>query len=138
MILLTVIALGQVTVRQMEEGWAESDVKLYMNNTLYPNADIGGVVATTAVDISPVISITYESGYIHMGSNWNKYGVPPNQEVVIDGGRFPPAPCRPMGRGWPTNWGITSSSSLTPIATPAGAGNEAVAALCTGSYRQCV
>ncbi|MEZ4709624.1 MAG: DNRLRE domain-containing protein [Caldilineaceae bacterium] len=127
-------ALGQVTVRQMEEGWTESDVKLYMNNTLYPNADIGGVVATTTVDISPVISITYEPGYIHMGSNWNKYGVPPNQEVVIDGTIVPTGAMQ-------ADWGVAMAHELghhqfflfDTYRDASGASNEEVAALCTGS-----
>ena len=127
-------ALGQVTVNQMEEGWDESDVKLYMNNTLYPNADIGGVVATTTVDISPVISVTYEPGHIHMGSNWNKYGVPPNQEVILDGS---PVPTGTMQ----ADWGVALAHELghyqfflfDTYRDAEGASNEEIAALCTGS-----
>lgn len=127
-------ALGQVTVRQMEEGWDGSDVKLYMNNTLYPNADIGGVVATTTVDISPVISITYEPGHVHMGSNWNKYGVPPNQEVVLDGS---PVPTGTMQADWAValahELGHHQFFLFDTYRDAEGASNEEIAALCTGS-----
>jgi hypothetical protein len=78
-------ALGTVTVRQSYEGWDNADIKLHTSNVLHPNATIGGIVLTDTADIAPTVDITYSPGSIFMGSYWNRFGTPPNQEVKYNG-----------------------------------------------------
>ena len=78
-------ALGTVTVRQSYEGWDDADIKLHTSNVLHPNATIGGIVLTDTADIAPTVDITYTPGSIFMGSYWNRFGTPPNQEVKYNG-----------------------------------------------------
>jgi hypothetical protein len=78
-------ALGRVTVRQSYEGWDDADIKLHTSNVLHPNATIGGIVLTDTADIAPTVDITYTPGSIFMGSYWNRFGTPPNQEVKYNG-----------------------------------------------------
>lgn len=78
-------ALGTVTVRQSYEGWDAADIKLHTSNVLHPNATIGGIVLTDTVDIQPTVDVTYTPGSIFMGSYWNRFGTPPNQEVKYNG-----------------------------------------------------
>ncbi|MCB0131883.1 MAG: hypothetical protein KDD78_13580 [Caldilineaceae bacterium] len=75
------MALGQITVFQELEQWDQVDVHLYANNVLRPNAVVGGIVSTYTTDLDPVIDIVYEPGTVDMGSQWNRYGVPPGQVV---------------------------------------------------------
>jgi hypothetical protein len=84
-------ALGTVTVRQMYEGWDEADIKLHTSNVLHPNANVGGIVAAETPDIAPTVPISYAPGSIFIGSYWNRFGAPPNQEVTYDGQVVPPA-----------------------------------------------
>ncbi len=79
------MALGEVTVYQSLDNWDDVDVHLYGSNTLRPNAIIGGVVSTYTADLNPVIDIVYEPGTLDMGSQWNRFGVPPGQQVQFDG-----------------------------------------------------
>ena len=72
------VTLGDITVYQREDQWADADLKLHTSNSLYPNAAIGGVVTTPVEEvISPTLTLSYEPGAIFMGSYWNRYGAPP-------------------------------------------------------------
>jgi hypothetical protein len=83
-------ALGQVTVRQAYAGWDAADIKLHTSNVLHPNATIGGIVAAETPDIAPTVAISYTPGSVFMGSYWNRFGAPPNQEVKVNGSVVPP------------------------------------------------
>lgn len=83
--------LGDVTVRQDYEGWDAADLQLHVSNAFQPNANIGGAVATDTVDLSPLITVSYNAGHIYMGSHWNRYGAPPNEPIIDDGEVVPTA-----------------------------------------------
>jgi len=83
--------LGRITVQQSLDGWADADLRLHLNNTLQPKANIGGIVAADTADPTPTIDFTYSPGHVFMGSDWNRYGVPPNQPVIVNGAIVPPA-----------------------------------------------
>ena len=53
--------------------WRDADIRIYASNRLRPNADIGGVVITTTIDVSNT-NITYQPGQIRMPALWNRYG----------------------------------------------------------------
>jgi hypothetical protein len=84
------IVLGDVTVRQNYEGWADADLWLYTNNNLRPRAAPGGIVAAPLPDPGGS-EITYYPGYIHMGRAWNRYHQPPGQPITVDGVPIDPA-----------------------------------------------
>ena len=77
------LTLGKITVSQTMDGWEDADVRLLANNSLRPNAAIGGVVDMERVD--PLSQVTYQPGQVYMGSYWNRYAVPPNQPVIVNG-----------------------------------------------------
>lgn len=81
--------LGKVRIQQSYDGWDTTNFKLHVNNTFQPRANIGGVVLTDTVDLSPSVLMTYTPGSIYMGSYWNRYGKPPN-ELILDHGSIVP------------------------------------------------
>lgn len=83
--------LGRVTVQQSLDGWQEANLRLHLNNILQPKANIGGIVTVDTPDPVPTVDFIYSPGHIFMGSAWNRYGVPPNQVVKVDGVAVPPA-----------------------------------------------
>jgi hypothetical protein len=127
-------ALGTVTVRQMYEGWDEADIKLHTSNVLHPNATIGGIVISDTVDISPDVPITYTAGSVFMGSYWNRFGEPPNQEVKANGVVVTPEEMA-------DDWSIALAHELghyllflfDTYTDQDGVSSEAIAAQCTGS-----
>lgn len=127
-------ALGAVTIRQNYEGWEEADLKLHVDNTLQPNADIGGVVVTDTLDLSPAITVGYSAGHIYMGSHWNRYGEPPNEPIVDDGKLVPPAL---MENDWAHalahEFGHYLFFLYDTYRDPEGTSSEEIAAACTNS-----
>ncbi|MBX3010180.1 MAG: hypothetical protein KF832_01690 [Caldilineaceae bacterium] len=83
--------LGQITVHQSLDNWDKADLRLYLNNVLQPKANIGGIVGAATPDPSPAVDFTYSPGHFFIGSAWNRYGVPPNQPVTVNGTVVPPA-----------------------------------------------
>lgn len=83
--------LGRVTVQQSLDGWQDAHLRLHLNNILQPKANIGGIVAADTPDPAPAVDFTYSPGHFFMGSAWNRYGVPPNQVVKVNGVAVPPA-----------------------------------------------
>lgn len=83
--------LGRVTVQQSLDGWSDADLRLHLNNVLQPKANIGGIVAADTPDPGPGVDFTYSPGHIFMGSAWNRYGVPPDQQVKVNGVAVSPA-----------------------------------------------
>lgn len=81
--------LGRITVQQSGDGWTDADLRLHLNNVLQPKANIGGIVTADTPD--PLVDFTYSPGHIFMGSAWNRYGVPPNQQVKVNGVVVSPA-----------------------------------------------
>ncbi|GIV98021.1 MAG: hypothetical protein KatS3mg057_2678 [Herpetosiphonaceae bacterium] len=70
------VALGDITVYQNADNWAYADLLVHATNRLRPFATIGGVVITPTADLDPTLPITYDTGQIHLGSTWNRYGIP--------------------------------------------------------------
>jgi len=70
-------ALGNITVHQNYDNWDEADLWLHADNNQRPLAVVGGMVEEITDDISPTIPLTYASGHIYMGSEWNRYFEPP-------------------------------------------------------------
>jgi hypothetical protein len=81
--------LGRITVQQSLDGWTDADLRLHLNNVLQPKANIGGIVTVDTPD--PLVAFTYSPGHVFMGSAWNRYGVPPNQQVKVKGIPVSPA-----------------------------------------------
>jgi hypothetical protein len=81
--------LGRITVQQSGDGWSDADFRLHLNNVLQPKANIGGIVTADTPD--PLVDFTYSPGHIFMGSAWNRYGVPPDQQVKVNGIPVSPA-----------------------------------------------
>jgi len=77
-------ALGNITVYQNYDKWNEADVRLYASNNLRPLAVVGGIVEDVTADVSSVIPLTYASGEIYMGSQWNRYFEPPSDKDIPD------------------------------------------------------
>ncbi len=127
-------ALGTVTVHQMYEGWDAANIKLHTSNVLHPNATIGGIVLTDTVDISPTIPISYSHGSIFMGSYWNRFGAPPNQEVKYKGVVVTP---EEMTDDWSIALAHEMSHYLLYLfdtyTDQNGVSNDAIAAQCVGS-----
>ncbi len=84
------VALGDVMVQQVYDGWEQADVRLYLSNMNRPNSVVGGIVTTPTVDVSPAVTLTYQPGPISMGKAWNRYQAPPGQPVVVNGAPVPP------------------------------------------------
>jgi len=77
------MTLGKISIAQGMDSWDQADVRLLASNSLRPNAEIGGVVSVEMVD--PLSGFTYLPGQVYMGSYWNRYALPPNQPVTVDG-----------------------------------------------------
>jgi FG-GAP-like repeat/FG-GAP repeat/IPT/TIG domain len=69
------IALGHITVHQNADNWAAADIVVHASNRLRPFAVQGGIVLTTTVDPDHD-NIIYDTGQIHIGAIWNRYGEP--------------------------------------------------------------
>jgi hypothetical protein len=69
------IALGSITVHQNADDWAFSDVVVHATNRLRPFAAQGGIVLTPTIDPQHA-DIVYDTGQVHMGAIWNRYGTP--------------------------------------------------------------
>jgi hypothetical protein len=69
------VALGRVTVHQNADDWAYSDVVVHATNRLRPFAAQGGIVSAATVDPQHP-EIVYDTGQVHMGASWNRYGIP--------------------------------------------------------------
>jgi hypothetical protein len=69
------IALGRVAVHQNADDWAFSDVVIHATNRLRPFAAQGGVVLTPTLDPQHP-DIVYDTGQVHIGATWNRYGTP--------------------------------------------------------------
>ena len=78
-------ALGNVTVRQLYDGWDAANIQLYANNILQPKAIIGGIVGIETPDFALGNAVRYSPGAVSMGSYWNRFGSPPNSLNVFDG-----------------------------------------------------
>lgn len=76
-------ALGRVTLYQNYERWddANTDLWLHTSNTMRPLSYVKGDVTTPTVDPAPGIDFVYEPGHMYIGSDWNRYGVPPTQPL---------------------------------------------------------
>jgi len=75
-------ALGNITVYQNYDEWENADVWLHADNNQRPLAVVGGMVEEITVDISPTIPLTYASGHVYMGSEWNRYYEPPGDKDI--------------------------------------------------------
>ncbi|MDQ3250389.1 MAG: hypothetical protein M3Q45_14415, partial [Chloroflexota bacterium] len=126
--------LGKVTVHQSTDAWQDADLRLYINNTLQPKAIIGGIVPTTTVDVSPIVTYTYSSGRMVMGSHWNRYGTPPNQPVIDNDKTVPAAS---MADDWALAFAHEMSHYLLFLfdtyTDVDGNASQELAELCTGS-----
>ncbi|HET9220963.1 MAG TPA: hypothetical protein VFO07_00580, partial [Roseiflexaceae bacterium] len=69
------IALGSIAVHQDADDWAFSDVVIHATNRLRPFAAQGGIVLTPTIDPQQS-DIVYDTGQVHMGAIWNRYGTP--------------------------------------------------------------
>jgi hypothetical protein len=69
------IALGSITVHQNADDWDTSDIVVHATNRLRPFAAQGGIVITPTVDPQHQ-DIVYDTGQVHMGAVWNRYGAP--------------------------------------------------------------
>ncbi|MEZ4634115.1 MAG: hypothetical protein R2856_03905 [Caldilineaceae bacterium] len=69
------MALGTVTVYQNYDEWNNADVRVYASNVLRPQAEVGGKVTAPTPD--PFVpDHSYYPGYVYMGSDWDRTGVP--------------------------------------------------------------
>ncbi|MFN8446818.1 MAG: DNRLRE domain-containing protein [Caldilineaceae bacterium] len=84
-------ALGTITVEQSLDGWNDTQIRVHSNNVFQPRAVIGGIVPTTTIDPSPVVTVTYSPGQINIGSYWNRYGKPPGQPILVNNVEVNPA-----------------------------------------------
>lgn len=76
-------ALGQITVFQDYEQWADpaTDLWLHASNTMRPLSYIKGDVTAPTPDPAPGVDFVYEPGHMYIGSYWNRYGAPPSQPL---------------------------------------------------------
>jgi hypothetical protein len=74
------VALGHITVHQNADNWATADIVVHASNRLRPFAIQGGIALTTTVDPDHP-DIIYDSGQIHIGAIWNRYGKPSDNLV---------------------------------------------------------
>lgn len=75
--------LGNITIHQGYDEWDSADIRLYADNNQRPLAVVGGMVDDITVDISPTVPLTYASGHIYMGSQWNRF-FEPSQDPDIE------------------------------------------------------
>lgn len=126
--------LGRVTVQQSLDGWQDAHLRLHLNNTLQPKANIGGIVTTATADPLPAVDFTYSPGHFFLGSSWNRYGAPPNQAVTVDGRVVPAATMA-------DDWALAMAHELghyllylfDTYTDVDGNASQELAALCTGS-----
>ncbi len=126
------MTLGEIAVSQSMDGWADADMRLLANNSLRPNAEIGGMVEMEVVD--PLSEVTYVPGQVYMGSYWNRYAVPPNQPVTVGGNVVPP---ETLVDDWATAFAHELGHYLLFLydtyRDADGNDSAEIAALCTGS-----
>ena len=69
------VALGTIQVVQNGEEWAYANVVVHATNRMRPYATQGGIVELPTTDPQHP-DIEYQPGQVHMGANWNRYGIP--------------------------------------------------------------
>ncbi|MCP4685771.1 MAG: hypothetical protein GY867_10055, partial [bacterium] len=69
------VALGKLNVYQKADNWGYSHLVIHANNNFRPYAYVNGAVMTETVDLDQPL-IIYDTGQLHMGSTWNRYGRP--------------------------------------------------------------
>ncbi len=69
------VALGTIQVVQNGEEWAYANVVVHATNRMRPYATQGGIVERPTTDPQHP-DIEYQPGQVHMGANWNRYGIP--------------------------------------------------------------
>ncbi|MCB0047754.1 MAG: DNRLRE domain-containing protein [Caldilineaceae bacterium] len=82
--------LGDITIYQNGERWAESDGRFYLSNITRPNSIVGGIVSTYTTDIDAGVAISYAPGSFAMGKEWNRFMAPPGQSVIQGGAPVDP------------------------------------------------
>jgi hypothetical protein len=78
------VALGQVTIYHNAplaaavngwQPWQDAHIRIYATNLLRPNASKGGVITDAYTEtVASGKTVTYNTGQIHMGAIWNRYG----------------------------------------------------------------
>jgi len=70
------VALGEITIYQAKEAWANADVVIYASNSIQPRATMGGIVITPTNEsgINGLIPNAYWPGQIRMGPLWDPFG----------------------------------------------------------------
>ena len=126
------MTLGEIVVSQSMDGWDDADMRLLANNSLRPNAEIGGIVGLKTDD--PLSQVTYVPGQVYMGSYWNRYAVPPDQPVTVGGNVVPP---ETLTDDWATAFAHELGHYLLFLydtyRDADGNDSAEIAALCTGS-----
>jgi len=76
-------ALGLVNVHQNYHAWDDpaTDLWLHSNNAMRPLSYIKGEVTVATPDPDPNVDFVYEPGHMYIGSEWNRFGVPPTQPL---------------------------------------------------------
>jgi hypothetical protein len=76
-------ALGRITVYQNYAQWDNplTDLWLHASNAMRPLSYIKGEVTAATPDPNPTVEFVYEPGNMYIGSEWNRYGVPPAQPL---------------------------------------------------------
>jgi len=76
-------ALGWITVYQNYARWDDplTDLWLHASNAMRPLSYIKGEVTAATPDPNPNVEFVYEPGNMYIGSEWNRYGVPPTQPL---------------------------------------------------------
>lgn len=76
-------ALGRITVYQNYAHWNDplTDLWLHASNAMRPLSYIKGEVESPTLDPNPGVEFVYEPGNMYIGSEWNRFGVPPTQPL---------------------------------------------------------
>jgi hypothetical protein len=76
-------ALGNIAVYENYHEWENptTDLWLHSSNAMRPLSYIKGEVTAPTLDPAPGIDFVYDPGHIYMGSQWNRYGLPPTQPL---------------------------------------------------------
>ncbi len=74
--------LGEITVNQNYDMWDDSAIWLHADNNQRPLALVGGMVDDLIPDVDASLNISYASGHIYMGSEWNRYYEPPGDPDI--------------------------------------------------------
>lgn len=79
-------ALGQITVYQNYARWNDplTDLWLHASNAMRPLSYIKGDVDVATPDPNPAVEFVYEPGNMYIGSEWNRFGIPPTQPLPPD------------------------------------------------------